>query len=792
VKDSYSQGNYLYRIQDLGENLDISGTDYDAARMNMGNAWRMPTYSNWKELRDSCTWHWESQNNVNGFKVTGKNGNSIFLPAAGYMNNQTLTYSVGGGSYWSSLQYTYRSWNAYTLSWHIDRNSGERLLYGGNEYYPFWDYGRGTVRYYGRPVRAVAAINHVTSDGLLLNIHTDSCTWKLYDTSATLHASLNSTTPITDNMTVGFIIGQNDSITLTTVPEENKFPQTVNHAGSFDQVVSVHDNFGYYYRAYVETSDTVFYGKVRHFGLEVIDLGLPSGTLWANMNVGASAPEDYGSYYAWGETTTKSDYSEATYIHLVNGVYADLGQSWNIAGTEYDAAHVNLGNAWRMPNSTQLSELMDNCSWKWTTQEGVTGFKVTGPNGNSIFLPNAGFRGGTTLYYDNKYSDEENNVGGCYMSSTEGGSKSTYAYTLSWWRAKNSAARYLNHGYDYPPFNWYAAATVRYFGRTVRAVFAPNAVNADSTQVMNILTDSATWKLNDTSATLYGTISSTKPIPNGTKVGFVVGDDSNITKANATVYQQSTMGYGSFSQQITGIQDNMGYWYRAYVEQPNGEIFYGQARHFGWEMVDLGLDSGTLWCNMNVGSSRPEEYGDYFAWGETTTKADYSNGAAYPYSGQTLSNGNIQATQYDAAIVNMGTVWCMPTSTQWAELRDNCNWTLVTENGITGFRVSGKKAGYTNRSIFLPNAGFKSGTILYYHNGYDNDANHYGGSYWSSNGASDNAYAYTLSWWQGKNSGSRYLYHGYDYAPFNWYGAATVRYFGRPVRAVGVQHVQRE
>ena len=796
-KESYTQANYLYNNQNLGEALNIAGSDNDAAHVNLGNAWCMPTKDDWVELNSECSWHWESQNNVNGFKITGPNGNSIFLPSSGYMSGASLDNSVNGGSYWSSLQNGNRSWYIWTLSWQVDYHSDKRrCIYGGSNYDPFWGDGRGTVRYFGRPVRAVAAKNNATPDGLLLNIHTDSCAWKLNDTSATLHGSLSSTTPITKDITVGFIIGMNDSITMKTVASENKFPQTINHAGTFSQSLPVHDNFGYYYRAYVETGDTIFYGKVCHFGIEVIDLGLPSHTLWANMNVGASTPQEYGNYYAWGETATKSDYSEVTYQHRKNGIYADLGQSWNIAGTNYDAVHVNLGNAWVMPTSTQLNELRTECSWSWTTQENVTGYKVTGPNGKSIFLPNAGFRGGTTLYYDNYYDSDAGHVGGCYMSSNQSDSKSSYIPTVSWCRGYSSNTRYFLSGNDYAPFWWDGAATVRYFGRTIRAVFVPNATNVDSTIVMNILTDSASWKLDDTSATLYGTVSSTMPIAEGTKVGFVVGDSANITLTGqdaVSVYEQPTTGYGSFSQQIS-IVGNMGYWYRAYVEMPNGEKYYGVARHVGWEMVDLGLDSRTLWCNMNVGSSWPEDYGNYYAWGETQPKTNYSDGAGYAYYNQSIgNNGNIQATTYDAAYVNtgMGSSWCIPTSTQWSELRDGCNWTLVTENGITGYRVSGKKEGYKNRSIFLPNAGFKGGTSWYYHNSYDNDKGHYGGSYWTANVGSNNSYAITLSWCRGYSSNTRYLLSGNDYAPYWWDGAATVRYFGRSVRAVAVQKASR-
>ena len=116
----------------------------------------------------------------------------------------------------------------------------------------------------------------------------------------------------------------------------------------------------------------------------MIDLGLPSGTKWACCNVGASKPTTYGGYYAWGETKEKSIYDQSTYTLF------DLGE--DIAGTEYDVAHVKWGGSWVLPSEEQEFELENNCTYKWTTMNGVKGGKFTGENGGSIFLPAAGRR----------------------------------------------------------------------------------------------------------------------------------------------------------------------------------------------------------------------------------------------------------------------------------------------------------------------------------------------------------------------------------------------------------------
>ena len=155
--------------------------------------------------------------------------------------------------------------------------------------------------------------------------------------------------------------------------------------------------------------------------MEYVNLGLYSGLKWAKCNLGASKPSDYGSYYAWGETEPKAEYTWATYkwmqagqsdeMHITKYTIAD-GQTegiWYDAGGNFigdnkttleaadDAATRKLGSPWRMPTKEEIRELLDHCTWNWTTQDGVNGCEVKGPNGNSIFLPAAGYREGSEL-----------------------------------------------------------------------------------------------------------------------------------------------------------------------------------------------------------------------------------------------------------------------------------------------------------------------------------------------------------------------------------------------------------
>ena len=122
-----------------------------------------------------------------------------------------------------------------------------------------------------------------------------------------------------------------------------------------------------------------------------VDLGLSVN--WAANNIGASSPTDYGTYLAWAEMETKERYWFDTYKYTdakeCEQCLIDLGES--ICGTECDMARQLWKGDWRLPTNTEIMELINACSWEWTTVEGVNGFKITGPNSNSIFLPAGGY-----------------------------------------------------------------------------------------------------------------------------------------------------------------------------------------------------------------------------------------------------------------------------------------------------------------------------------------------------------------------------------------------------------------
>ena len=199
----------------------------------------------------------------------------------------------------------------------------------------------------------------------------------------------------------------------------------------------------YYYRAYVKVNDTVYYGEVcsettygkkpkNINGHKFVDLGLPSGLLWATCNVGAATAADDGNYYAWGETEPKSYYGSSTYKYGTsynNPTEYNSSDGKTTLDKEDDAAYVNWGSSCRIPTNDEFGELLNssNCTWTWTrktTSSGssVNGYQVTSvKNGNSIFLPASGYRD-IRLNYHGMY--------GCYWSSTLHSSISNGVYYL--------------------------------------------------------------------------------------------------------------------------------------------------------------------------------------------------------------------------------------------------------------------------------------------------------------------------------------------------------------------------
>ena len=195
------------------------------------------------------------------------------------------------------------------------------------------------------------------------------------------------------------------------------------------------------------------YAQWSNSPLQAVDLGL--SVRWASMNVGATTPEEYGDYFAWGETTSKETYNWSTYKYC-NGSYSTLTKYNKLSSSGTvdnkivleaadDAAAVNWGGSWRMPTHTELTELQTECTWTWTGQNGVLGYKVTSKtNGNSIFLPAAGYREDSSLGYAGTY-------GFYWSSSLNVASYSSQAFYVAFYNSVYSGSSDRSRGQSVRP-----------------------------------------------------------------------------------------------------------------------------------------------------------------------------------------------------------------------------------------------------------------------------------------------------------------------------------------------------
>jgi hypothetical protein len=386
-----------------------------------------------------------------------------------------------------------------------------------------------------------------------------------------------------------------------------------------------------------------------------VDLGLPSGLLWATCNVGATTPEGYGDYFAWGETTPKDTYNWSNYQYYDGSNVTKYIGSDGLTTLlpEDDAATANWGSDWRMPTNEEVEELFDNTTYSWTTQNGVNGCLITASNGNSLFLPATGYRQYSSLY--------------------EAGSKGDY-----WSSSRDIATAAMGFGcqsdtYIYLEFE-------RYYGFSVRPVRCKNSVitvNANPT-AGGMVSGGGTY-MDHTTCTLTATANSGYTFENWTENGTVVSTEATYTftvSGNKSLVANFTAGTG------------------------------------GHAYVDLGLPSGLLWATCNVGADTPEGYGDYFAWGETEPKSvytwsTYQYGDGETFTKYTGSDGlTTLLAEDDAATANWDNGWRMPTQSEFQELLDNTTVTWTQQNGVNGRLFTASNG----NSLFLPAAGYRFGS----------------------------------------------------------------------------------
>ena len=756
-----------YTYNDNPEVLPLSA---DAANVNWGGNWRMPTKAEQEELMDTdnCTWEWTTQNEVNGYKVTSKkNGNSIFLPGA-----------ANSGYYWSSSAYPGSTFYAYCLMFtsvsvncdYSQRNYGQsvRAVFGEKQTFTVsvsagtggsatasaleveqggsvtltatpetgyvfknWTLGGevvSTENPYTTTINAnsefVANFEEEESSGednepIICTVSVGAAST---DGSATASATsveqggtvILTATPnegyefkywkdlmgddvlSTDNPYVATVT-QNTTFeacfkpkkfTVTVSSTEGGTAQTSSTIVDYDWKVTLTatPDPGYKFIGWQENgvmvgddSDQVwtlyiyenrkFTAKFEklldhvgaHNGYEYVDLGLPSGTKWAICNVGAEKWDDLGGYAAWGETSSKDSYTAENYTYSANPATLPLSA---------DVANVYMGGNWRMPTEEEVQELIDYCTWSQTVSVsniGTRGHHVTSNiNGVSIFIPATGYTQGSVL-------EPKQYITQIWTSSID-----------------SEDNQYAKSMYVYGTGTRKVQSSLRYKGLPIRAVLDLETVSLTvSATEGGVVNSRYSTVVKGESITLVATPKSGYNFKNWTLNGTVVSTSSTYT---GTVTTNSNF-VANFEQTTE-----------------NGHVY-----------VDLGLS--VKWATCNVGATKAEEEGDYFAWGETETKEIYNwetykwcNGTynsmtKYCSDSQygTVDNKTILDIEDDAARANWGGTWRMPTEAEIEEMEENCIITKTTLNGVNGWTITSEING---NSIFVPvNGHYEDGNL---------------------------------------------------------------------------------
>ncbi|MBO5915996.1 MAG: InlB B-repeat-containing protein [Bacteroidales bacterium] len=645
----------------------------DAAHMAWGGNWRMPTVSECNELVEKCEWTWTEYLGVYGYDVKGPNGNRMFLPH--YKEASDML----------SDRWFYR-WSSNCLNNNDTYYNPEEFAYTMSES------GFGEAR---------------RSFGLFVRAVYDKALPKYSVLTFDANGGEGLMHPQQFNKGVAQSI---DSVRYTNgilnFVAWNTQPDGSGQSFANGQEITLDKNTTLYAQWALANGEENGYGYV--------DLGLPSGTKWAIYNVGATTPEGYGDYFAWGETEPKDlydwgnykfgqDYRELTkYCHdsyFGQNGFVDYLETLELTD---DAAQVNWGGNWRMPSKEEFVELYANCSFSWYSHNGVEGTLVVSKiNKNRIFFPAAG----------EMYGDRLNSSGtdGSFWTSSNETSAYNFYYYLNVTHILDNytdTSTYVNIG-----------SPDRYTGRTVRAVF-----NGELPAYYTITFDANGGEGYMPQREYYQGKEQSLPACAFTRFGYLFDGWNTAPDGSGISYKDAVLI--SVDAPLT--------LYAQWKRDPS------MGEENGYDYVDLGLPSGLKWATCNVGATTPEGYGDYFAWGETSPKDNYSwstykyckgsentltkycNESDYGYNGFTDNKTTLDLSD-DAARANWGGQWRMPTTAEQDELRYNCIWTWTTQNGVNGYKVTSITNG---NSIFLPAAGYCDGTSV----GYVGS----GGYYWLS------------------------------------------------------------
>ena len=502
-----------------------------------------------------------------------------------------------------------------------------------------------------------------------------------------------------------------------------------------------------------------------------------NGPYWAECNVGATEPEEFGYYFWWGDTVgytrsggtwdeRTSRFYDVTWVsstgeQMSNSPFPDSDSSpttcptmnkdnstlqsegWIDATTNlvamHDAATAHLGAPWRMPTYQEYDDLINNCTTTWITN-GVKGRLVTGTGAyanRSIFLPATGYGDTTNLY--NTASQ------GYYWSSTPHPGRLSYAWRLHF-TSKSFSQQYSNYRYygqSVRPVRGFAGCSaggvVTYDPSPYETWAAANDVEGawdetDASGIHNVFryvfgqpTGAFTNPpLIDIEIEDGNAVVKTPPVSN--TVGFAVSVVESSDVAGAAVTRRKPLD--ATGRTVFPMGNAASRFYR--LSATEGDVSLGGVQL--WE-------NGPYWAECNVGASEPEEFGYYFWWGDTVGYTNTGSGWISVKDGTSISfsssdgtagstdgkdnetlllEGWIDSTDNlavanDAATAHLGSPWRMPTSAELSALIANCTTEWITTNGVSGRRVTGKGA-YADKSIFLPATGYGDSSSLLYDN----------------------------------------------------------------------------
>ena len=480
-----------------------------------------------------------------------------------------------------------------------------------------------------------------------------------------------------------------------------------------------------------------------------------NGPYWAECNVGATKPEEYGYYFWWGDiigykrnstnsgwvsVKDSSSFSFSTEncstwnksnSQLRSSGYAD--ETGNLAGA-YDAATAHLGAPWRMPTYEEFGALVGSCTTTWIVRNGIPGQLVTGKgsySSKSIFFPAAGYCTGDEYYCDGAHGDYSQ---GWYWSSTPYSNSSRYVWFLDFYMSG-----FTRDYFDRDRFQGLPVRPLRGFadGGFVPVDAVTTHLSIDCTSFGRVLDMAARqrypWNgLVDIVVTIQG-----DPIElAGAECSFVA--TNTATKSAISIEHITRNGADTGSDNVRK---------RRFVWDAKADIGAVKIDDVALTVdEDLHLggvrlwENGPYWAECNVGATKPEECGYYFWWGDTVgykrnanndgwisvkdlTSFCFNGGSEERFPtwnkgiGQLKKDGYVDdagnlVAAHDAATAYLGLSWRMPTYSEFAELIANCNWERATHNGVAGLFVTGRGA-YASKSIFLPNVGDGNSEYLY-------------------------------------------------------------------------------